>query len=115
MTDEQRILATKLRNEGMSYVKIAARITATTSTVSESSVFKFLKGYVKPPTTKLKAAQKPKRPPAALLLLPLYHGSIPMRRREPIPNEMRRLPKPTADELRDMFVKAWRNTARLAS
>jgi transposase-like protein len=115
MTDEQKAQAIQFRSEGISYVRIAAKIGT-----SESAAFKFLKSLLAPPTPKPDApitkAAKPSKPKATLAsYLPpheFHHvASCPMRRRSML-LERRTY---TRSELTLMLEEAVRNTARLSA
>lgn len=104
MTEEQQSTITRLRSQGLSCVKIGKQIG-----VSESTVWKFLNPKPKQPSQKLDR----KYPPADNLPRTLYHGSVPIRRRQPIPSILRELPKESREELYQRLAAAVRNTAQM--
>jgi hypothetical protein len=113
MTAEQKQLAIQLRSDGMSYLKIAAKIR-----VSETTAFKFLKSLLNPPAPKPEKKPTRKASKTTRKASPLppheFHGSCPIHRRAVVSFEMRNAPQLTHKQLQFEFERAWKNTARLS-
>jgi hypothetical protein len=113
LSSDQQSAAIALRSEGLSFVRIAAKLSVSGPFVSESVVYKFLKQQSMPPPeppVKLKVAI-PEKPPTQSYE---YHHvmSCPLRKLrdglEVYP------PAPTKAQMYAMLEEAWRNTARLS-
>jgi hypothetical protein len=116
MTDDQKAQAIALRSDGMSYLRISAKIGC-----SESVTFRYLSSASKPsPAAEPKLDPKPKpaipqKPPAPIYsLLPEYKLNSSCPKRRPMNSEMMKKPQPTKAQLMFEFEKAWKNTAQLA-
>jgi transposase len=112
MTEEQKAMAIQLRSEGLSYIKIAAKISCTGNKVSESAVYKL----IKPPPAKLELKAKPtsnlKRPSTALLPEYKLNTYAPIHRRSFSIHNHREF---TRAEMYAALEEAVRNTTKLSA